>query len=98
MQLWAASGKEVITAEGLAGDPIGQLVQKAFIEEQAAQCGYCINGILMSVVALLKKNHQPSKEVLMESLNRHLCRCGTHVRILRAIDRALQQLNEKRVA
>ena len=98
MQLWAATGKKVITAEGLAGDPIGQLVQKAFIDEQAAQCGYCINGILMSVVALLKKNPEPSKEVLMESLNRHLCRCGTHVRILRAIDRVIQQLNEKRAA
>jgi nicotinate dehydrogenase subunit A len=97
MKLWAAQGKEVITAEGLVNDPIGKMVQDAFIEEQAAQCGYCINGILMGVTALLKKNQQPSKELLNETLNRHLCRCGTHVRILRAIDSVISKLNEKRV-
>ena len=98
VKLWASSDKEVLTAEGLASDAIGQIVQKAFIEEQAAQCGYCINGILMSVTALLKRNSQPSKDVLMEALNRHLCRCGTHVRILRALDKAIQQINQKRAA
>ncbi len=98
MQLWAAADKDVFTAEGLASDPIGSLVQEAFIQEQAAQCGYCINGILMSVTAILKKDTQPSKEVLMEALNRHLCRCGTHVRILRAIDQVIKQINEKRAA
>jgi len=95
MQLWAAADKELITAEGLSQDLIGQLVQQAFIEEQAAQCGYCINGILMSVTALLKINPNPKQEVLHEALNRHLCRCGTHVRILRAIDRVIAQLNKQ---
>jgi nicotinate dehydrogenase subunit A len=98
MQLWAAQDKDVLTAEGLADDPIGHLVQQAFIKEQAAQCGYCINGILMSVTALLKKNQKPSKEVLNEALNRHLCRCGTHVRILRAIQSVISHLNEKSAA
>jgi aerobic-type carbon monoxide dehydrogenase small subunit (CoxS/CutS family) len=98
IKLWACAEKEILTAEGLAADGIGQIVQKAFIEEQAAQCGYCINGILMSVTALLKRTAQPSREVLMEALNRHLCRCGTHVRILRAIDKAIQQINQKRAA
>lgn len=90
--LWSAGGKEVVTAEGLAADPIGSKVQQAFIREQAAQCGYCINGILMSVTALLKKNPDPSKDVLNEALNRHLCRCGTHVRILRAIHHVISEL------
>jgi len=98
MQLWAAANKDILTPEGLARDPIGQMVQSAFIQEQAAQCGYCINGILMSVTALLQKTTHPSKEQLMEALNRHLCRCGTHVRILRAIDTVIEQLNEKRAA
>lgn len=98
MQLWAAAGKDVLTAEGLAADPIGKLVQQVFLDEQAAQCGYCINGILMSITAILKRDTQPAKEVLMEALNRHLCRCGTHVRILRAIDVVIKQLNEKSVA
>jgi nicotinate dehydrogenase subunit A len=98
IQLWAVANKEVLTPEGLVKDSIGQMVQQAFIQEQAAQCGYCINGILMSVTALLKKNTQPSKEELMEALNRHLCRCGTHVRILRAIDMVIEKLNEKKAA
>jgi nicotinate dehydrogenase subunit A len=71
------------------------MVQQAFIQEQAAQCGYCINGILMSVTALLKTNPNPMQKELHEALNRHLCRCGTHVRILRAIDRVILQLNKQ---
>jgi aerobic-type carbon monoxide dehydrogenase small subunit (CoxS/CutS family) len=89
---WAVANKTVTTAAGLQNDVIGKLVLQAFIDEQAAQCGYCINGILMSVTALLKKNAKPSKEEINESLNRHLCRCGTHLRIFRAIDRVIHQL------
>jgi nicotinate dehydrogenase subunit A len=92
--LWSVAQKSVLTPEGLVTDPIGKMVQAAFITEQAAQCGYCINGILMSVTALLHKNASPSREDLNESLNRHLCRCGTHIRILRAIDRVIAQLKE----
>ena len=90
---WAVADKKVTTAAGLKEDAIGKLVLDAFIEEQAAQCGFCINGILMSVTALLKKTTKPNKEQINESLNRHLCRCGTHLRILRAIDRVIHQLS-----
>lgn len=91
--LWSVSQKQVITAEGLALDPIGKLVQAAFIAEQAAQCGYCINGIMMSITALLKKNPNPTREEQNEALDRNLCRCGTHVRILRALARVVKTLN-----
>ena len=90
---WAVADKKVTTAAGLKEDAIGKLVLDAFIEEQAAQCGFCINGILMSVTALLKHTTKPNKEQINESLNRHLCRCGTHLRILRAIDRVIHQLS-----
>jgi nicotinate dehydrogenase subunit A len=63
-------------------------LQQAFIDEQAAQCGYCINGIIMSAAALLKKSQNPSEGEIVKALERNLCRCGTHVRVLRAIRRA----------
>ena len=91
--LWsvlANSGQEILTIEGLAADPIGALVREAFLEEQAAQCGYCINGIIISATALLKRTAQPSQAEILAALDRHLCRCGTHVRILRAIQRAIR--------
>jgi nicotinate dehydrogenase subunit A len=82
--LWSAAGKQITTVEGLGE---GHPLREAFLEEQAAQCGYCINGILMSVSSL--KN--PTEEQLFKALDRHLCRCGTHVRILKAIQRAAGQ-------
>jgi nicotinate dehydrogenase subunit A len=82
--LWSAAGKQITTVEGLGE---GHPLREAFLEEQAAQCGYCINGILMSVSSL--KN--PTEEQLFKALDRHLCRCGTHVRILKAIKRAAGQ-------
>ena len=91
--LWsvlANSGQEILTVEGLAADPIGALVREAFLEEQAAHCGYCINGIIISATALLKRIAQPSQAEILAALDRHLCRCGTHVRILRAIQRAIR--------
>ena len=91
--LWsvlANSGQEILTVEGLAADPIGALVREAFLEEQAAQCGYCINGIIISATALLKRIAQPSQAEILAALDRHLCRCGTPVRILRAIQRAIR--------
>ena len=91
---WAVANKTVTTAAGLKNDPIGKLVLESFVAEQAAQCGYCINGILMSVTALLIANSKPSTEQINESLNRHLCRCGTHLRIFRAIDRAINILSK----
>jgi len=86
--LWSVPGHEVITIEGLGSDNALHPIQNAFIAEQAVQCGYCINGIMMSVKALLDHNTDPSDAEIAAALERNLCRCGTHVRILRAIRRA----------
>lgn len=97
--LWSVlspSGQQIWTIEGLTTDPVGALVREAFLQEQAAQCGYCINGIIVSITALLKRISLPSQDEIQEALSRHLCRCGTHVRILRAIQRAIRLLEEKR--
>lgn len=92
--LWSVSGQEIWTLEGLTTDPVGAVVREAFLEEQAAQCGYCINGIIVSVTALLKRTALPGQAEITEALNRHLCRCGTHVRILRAVQRAIRLIEE----
>jgi nicotinate dehydrogenase subunit A len=78
----------IITLEGLMED--GQLhpVQQAFIEEEAAQCGYCTNGMIIAATALLLKVHDPSDRVIREALDGNLCRCGSHLRIMRAVKRA----------
>jgi nicotinate dehydrogenase subunit A len=84
----AAEGHDVITLEGLGSLEEPHPIQQAFIDEQAAQCGYCINGMIMTTKALLDKNSNPSDEEIREALAGNLCRCGTHVRILRAVKRA----------
>ena len=93
--LWSAPGHEITTVEGLAGlggaDSLHP-IQQAFLEEQAAQCGYCINGIMMSAKALLDANPDPEDEEIAAALDRNLCRCGTHVRVLRAVRRAARAL------
>ena len=91
----AVQGCDVRTPASLPQDPVGAVVLQAFVDEQAAQCGYCINGLLMSVTALLQHNRHPSHADITQTLNRHLCRCGTHVRILRATRLAIQRLNSK---
>jgi nicotinate dehydrogenase subunit A len=84
----AVAGKAVTTIEGIgSGDRLHPL-QQAFIDEQAAQCGYCISGIIMAAKALLDANPRPSDDEINAALARNLCRCGTHQRILRAIRRA----------
>jgi nicotinate dehydrogenase subunit A len=92
--LWSAAGHEITTVEGLSQGGALHPLQQAFIGEQAAQCGYCINGIMMSAAALLERNPDPSEAEIVASLERNLCRCGTHVRILRAIARAAQMLRD----
>jgi nicotinate dehydrogenase subunit A len=79
------TGKEVTTVEGLG--PPGELhpVQKALIDEQAAQCGYCMSGIAVSAAALLARNKRPSEKEVREALDKHLCRCGSHNRVVRAV-------------
>jgi aerobic-type carbon monoxide dehydrogenase small subunit (CoxS/CutS family) len=88
LPLSAASGRKITTIEGLGTTEKPHPLQSAFVSEQAAQCGYCINGILMSAAALLARNAAPSKAEIAAALERHLCRCGSHTRILRAIARA----------
>ena len=84
----AAAGKKIVTLEGLGGP--GQLhpLQRAFIDEQAVQCGYCINGMIMQAAALLQTNKKPTEQDIKAALAENLCRCGTHLRIVRAIKRA----------
>lgn len=81
-------GQEVVTLEGLGSVEKPHAIQKAFIEEQAAQCGYCINGMMMTAYAFLKTNPRPTDRQIKAALNNNLCRCGTHLRIIRAVKRA----------
>jgi nicotinate dehydrogenase subunit A len=79
------SDKKIETIEGFENNGKLHPVQKAFIEEQAAQCGYCLNGMLISAVALLRKNSKPSEPEIKEALNQVICRCGTHSRFIKAV-------------
>ncbi len=88
----AAAGKQVVTIEGLATNGKPHPLQQAFIDEQAAQCGYCITGIIMSAKALLDANRNPADAEIRAALKGNLCRCGTHHRILRAVRRAAKEL------
>ena len=81
-------GKQVTTLEGLGTIEAPAPIQRAFMEEQAAQCGYCIAGMVMRAQALLQRNSRPTDEEIRSELEPHLCRCGTHMRILRAVRRA----------
>ena len=78
----------ITTLEGLRGEGEYHPVQRAFIEEQASQCGYCLNGMIIRTAALLWKTPHPSDRQIREALNGNLCRCGAHPRILRAVRRA----------
>ena len=80
--------QKIVTLEGLGTATKPHPVQRAFIEEQAAQCGYCINGMIMESAAFLAKNKKPSEAEIKQALANNLCRCGTHVRIIRAVKRA----------
>ncbi len=88
----AAEGKAVVTLSGLSGED-GSLhpVQQAFIDEQAAQCGYCTSGMILSAVALLQQNSSPGEAEIRQALQNNLCRCGTQPRVIRAVRRAVQQ-------
>src|SRR5256885_16950440 len=90
--LSAVQNKAVTTLEGLGTTKKLHKIQQAFVDEQAAQCGYCINGMIMSTKALLDKTPKPTDSQIKEALAGNLCRCGTHIRILRAVKRASGQL------
>ena len=84
----------ITTLEGLAAEDELHPVQRAFIEEQASQCGYCLNGMIITTAALLWKNPHPSDRQIREALDGNLCRCGAHLRILRAVKRAETLLSQ----
>jgi len=83
--LWAAAGKEITTVEGLGTPEAPHPLQRAFIAEQAMQCGYCISGILISAAALLRRNPDPSDEEILEALGSNICRCTGYVKIIEAV-------------
>jgi nicotinate dehydrogenase subunit A len=88
----AAAGHKITTLEGLGSSAKPHPLQQAFIDEQAAQCGYCINGMVMQAAAFLRKNPKPSEEQVKSELANNLCRCGTHVRIVKAVMRAAKEM------
>jgi nicotinate dehydrogenase subunit A len=96
LPLSAAAGKAITTIEGIAVNGKPHSLQQAFIDEQAAQCGYCITGIIMAAKALLDVNRNPTDADIRTALKGNLCRCGTHHRILRAVRRAAEQMKRDR--
>jgi nicotinate dehydrogenase subunit A len=83
---------DITTIEGVGTIDNPHPLQKAFIEEQACQCGYCGNGMLMSAKALLERNPRPTNDEIRQALNGHLCRCASHNRIVRAVQRAAKEM------
>lgn len=84
--------KDIVTVEALSNDPVGAAVQRAFLAEGAAQCGYCTTGIVVAATSLLKENPAPDRKAIVAGLEDHLCRCGSHARVIAAIGRAAQEL------
>lgn len=89
---WAAQGHEVVTIEGLADDRGMQALQRSFVDQQAAQCGYCMSGILVSACALLRADPSPERPAVSQALASNLCRCGSHGRVVKAVLRAADTL------
>jgi len=87
-EVGTVAGRSITTVEGLGGNGTLHPLQQAFLDEQAGQCGYCLSGILISAKALLDRNPRPSRSDIVAALDKHLCRCGAHQRILRAVERA----------
>jgi nicotinate dehydrogenase subunit A len=92
--LFTVAGKSVLTIEGLGTPERPHPLQQAFLDEQAGQCGYCLPGILVTAKALLDRNPNPSRAEIARALDDNICRCGSHVRILRAVERAAAAMRE----
>jgi nicotinate dehydrogenase subunit A len=92
--LWAVDGKSVTTVEGLGRPEAPHALQRAFIAEQAAQCGYCTSGMLISAAALLGRSPRPREDEVRQALDRNLCRCGSYNRIVRAVLRAADEMEK----
>ena len=90
--IWSVAGKSVTTVEGLGTPERPHPLQQALLDEQAGQCGYCLSGIIVSAKALLDRNPTPSRAEIAQALDDNICRCGSHNRILRAIERAAAAL------
>lgn len=88
----SVAGREVTTIEGVGTPEALHPVQRAFLDEQAGQCGYCLSGIVVAAKALLDRNPAPSRADIVAALDGHLCRCGTHTRMIRAVERAAAML------
>ena len=93
MPISAVAGAKIVTLEGLGTSTKPHPLQQAFIDEQAAQCGYCINGMIMQAAGLLATTKRPSENQVRAALAVNLCKCGTHVRILRAVMRASEEMS-----
>lgn len=92
LPMWSVEDKDVVTLEGLGTAEQPHPLQRAFITEQAMQCGYCVSGILISAAALLKRNPSPTEAEVRAALDRNLCRCGSHNRMVRAVLRAASKM------
>ncbi|MBC2768610.1 (2Fe-2S)-binding protein [Pusillimonas minor] len=88
----AVADKPVTTIEGLASDPVGQVVQRAWVDNNVAQCGYCQAGQIMTAASLLKTTPQPTEDQIDDAMNGNICRCGTYPRIRNAVKQAAQTL------
>ena len=93
--LATVAGKAIVTIEGMGTPDRPHPLQQAFLDEQAGQCGYCLPGILISAKALLDRNLAPSRSEIAAALDDNICRCGSHVRIIRAVERAASQAREE---
>ena len=87
-QIGSVAGRAITTIEGLGTPAQPHPLQRAFLEEQAGQCGYCLSGIIISAKALLDRTPHPSRADIVTALDKHLCRCGTHTRIIAAVQKA----------
>jgi nicotinate dehydrogenase subunit A len=94
-EIGTTAGRTIVTIEGLGTAEKPHPLQQAFLDEQAGQCGYCLSGILISAKALLDRNPNPSRADIVAALDKHLCRCGAHIRILRAVERAAAALRRQ---
>ncbi|WP_298885824.1 (2Fe-2S)-binding protein [uncultured Bradyrhizobium sp.] len=92
MPMWSVADKAIVTLEGLGTAEQPHPLQRAFITEQAMQCGYCVSGILISAAALLARNPSPTEAEVKTALDRNLCRCGSHNRMVRAVLRAASEM------
>jgi nicotinate dehydrogenase subunit A len=91
----SVAGKQIVTIEGIGTRERPHPLQQAFLDEQAGQCGYCLPGIIVTAKALLDKNPAPSRAEIAQALDDNICRCGSHARILRAVERAAAQMREE---